>query len=479
MRLSELLSTIEYIGTPDLEAQVNAVMSNSKKVEPGSVFVCIRGRRFDGHDAAAEALEKGAVAVVCDHSLGLKDEVVVGDTWEALAELCRNYFGRPEKKLTLVAVTGTNGKTTVTNVVKQALESMGIKAGLIGTIRCEIGDMIVPAKFTTPEPWDLCALFSRMVAAGCTHVVMEASSQALDQKRLAGLRFAASVFTNLTQDHLDYHGDMESYFCAKKRLFSSSECAIINIDDEYGRRLASEIKGCMMLSSKSGADIYSKDAEFSVNGVNFTLMYKDKQCGRVHFPMPGTYSLHNALSAAAALIALGLEPEKVAKALGTTKGVLGRCEILYSGEFTVICDYAHTPDALGQLLSSLKPFVKGRLVTLFGCAGDRDPKKRPEMAEAVCRYSDLVVLSSDNPRTEDPLKIINEVVPYIAKSGAEYTAQPDRFYAIRWALQNLQKDDVLVLCGKGHEDYQVIDGFTVYLDEHRIVRDYIKEADLA
>ncbi len=478
MNLSELLTSIDYSGSPDLGAEVKDVVSNSNKVREGSVFVCIKGRRFDGHSAAGEALQKGAVAVVCERPLGLAGEVVVGDTREALAQLCRSFFGNPQDKLTLIAVTGTNGKTTVTTVVKQALERMGFKAGLIGTVRCEIGDRIVPAKFTTPEPWDLYALFSRMVSAGCTHVVMEASSQALDQGRLAGLVFDAAVFTNLTQDHLDYHGDMQRYFEAKKLLFKNARGIVINTDDEHGRQLLLEHPRALTVSECGDTDISARGAQYRADGIDFTLRCRDGFERAVHFPMPGHYSLHNALCAAGALFSTGLARERVCEALGGVSGVPGRCEVLYSGRFTVICDYAHTGDALEQLLSSVKPFVEGRLVTLFGCAGDRDPAKRPAMARAVCRYSDLAVLTSDNPRTEDPLKIIKEVAPYIAESGIRYTAVPDRYFAVRWALDALEEGDVLLLCGKGHEDYQVIDGCTVYLDEHRIVRDYIKEKGL-
>lgn len=478
MNLSELLNSVEYKGAPDLSAEVRDVVSNSNKVSEGSVFVCIKGRRFDGHSAAADALKNGAVAVVCERPLGLEGEIVVEDTREALAQLCRSFFGNPQRKLKVVAVTGTNGKTTITTVIKQALEHMGYRSGLIGTVRCEIGDLAVPAKFTTPEPWDLYALFGRMVNAGCSHVVMEASSQALDQGRLAGLTFDSAVFTNLTQDHLDYHGDMQSYFEAKKLLFKNARKCVVNVDDDYGRRLAEELRDVMTVSGREGADVFARDAEFRVNGIDFTLCGGDGFEQRARFPMPGVYSLHNALCAAGALFSLGLDRARVCEALGQTRGVRGRCEVVYSGRFTVICDYAHTGDALEQLLSSIKPFAEGRLVTLFGCAGDRDPDKRPAMARAVCRYSDLAVLTSDNPRTEDPLKIIKEVAPYIAQSGISYTAVPDRYYAVRWALDCMRDGDVLLLCGKGHEDYQVIDGCTVYLDEHRIVRDYIKEKGL-
>ncbi len=474
MKLSAVMKGIQYDGTLH-DCEVSNVVSDSRKIGEGSAFVCIKGRAFDGHSAAADMLAKGASVVITDHSLGLENELVVRDTRLALARMCQNYFGNPQRQLTLVAVTGTNGKTTVTSIIKQALCELGHQTGLIGTICCEIGDMTIPAKFTTPEPWDVCALFSRMLSAGCTHVVMEASSQALEQGRLLGLEFDCAVFTNLTQDHLDYHGDMEHYYQAKKLLFSNAKRAVINVDDAYGLRLAKEISipFATVSISKEGADYCAKAIGCTVGGVEFEVNGKGFLT-RVKFPMPGMYSVSNALCAVCALFAIGVDKQSACDAVSATHGVKGRCEVLYNKEYTVICDFAHTGDALKQLLSSLKPFVKGRLVTLFGCAGDRDPKKRPEMAHAVAQYSDFVVVSSDNPRTEDPLTIIDEIRPYLLESGVEFTAIPDRFFAIKWALEQLNPDDVLVLCGKGHEDYQVIDGCTIYLDEHRLVREFIE-----
>ncbi len=472
--IETLLKGIEYEGTVDGNREVKDVRSDSRKVSRGSVFVCIKGRRFDGHDAAQGALDAGASLVVTQRPLGLPNEITVKDARLAYARMCQNYFGNPQEKLTLVAVTGTNGKTTVTSIVKQALCAMGIKTGLIGTIRCEIGDVEIPAKFTTPEAWDCAALLARMVSAGCTHAVMEASSQALDQGRLLGLRFACAVFTNLTVDHLDYHGDMESYYRAKRLLFEQADTAVVNIDDDYGRRLAVELNAPITFSAADdGASYTAKSIDCAIGGVRFEVNGTGF-LSRVSFPMPGLYSVHNALAAVCALFAVGVDKYKACAAVSGTKGVRGRCEVLHTGEATVICDFAHTGDGLRQLLSSLRPFVKGRLVALFGCAGDRDATKRPAMAKAVCDYADFIVLTSDNPRTEDPLHIISELQPMIKAGGVPFTAEPDRFYAILWALENLQKDDVLVLCGKGHEDYQVIDGCTIYLDEHRIVQDFFE-----
>ena len=476
MRLADVLGDIRHEGAIDSDLEITSIVSDSRKVQAGCLFVCIAGRKFDSHDVALDMQAQGALAVVTQRRLGLPNEITVHDTRHANAVLCQNFFDNPQKKLKLIGVTGTNGKTTTASIVKQALTGLGFRVGLISTICCEIADLVIPAKFTTPEPWDLCALFHRMVGAGCTHAVMEASSQALAQGRLIGLQFECSVFTNLTQDHLDYHGTMEDYYQAKKLLFLQSRTSVLNLDDPYGQRLCGELAGGMItLSAHSDAAHYTaKCIEYSISGVRFALN-GHAFIDRVFFPMPGGYSVHNALGALCALFAIGIDRHDACVAVSSTRGVKGRCEVLHRGEITVISDFAHTGDGLEQLLKSLRPFVTGRLVTLFGCAGDRDPSKRPAMAQAVCRYSDHVVLSSDNPRTEDAVSIIEEVGSCISETGVPFTAIPDRFHAIRWAVENSRADDVLVLCGKGHEDYQVLDGYTVYLDERRIIEDLLRE----
>ena len=479
MKLKELFEGIPHQGQLP-EGETELVTIDSRKVCPGAVFVCTRGGRFDGHSFAADALKKGALAVVTDHSLGLEREVVVPDTRRAYALLCHNYFGNPARKLKLVAVTGTNGKTTVTYLLKQILEYAGFRCGLIGTIRSEVDQMEIPAKFTTPEAWDLAALFARMVNAGCTHVLLEASSQALDQLRLYGLRFAVGIFTNLTQDHLDYHGTMENYYQAKRTLFEQTDAAVINLDDDWGRRLAGEIPPQPLLTcsvERDEADLNAKNLELRADGVRFEMVGRDF-IQRVRFPMPGSYSAHNALTAAGGALLLGVGPELVAKALTHSPGVRGRCELLYAGRFTIICDYAHTGDGIEKVLSGLRPFVTGRLLVLFGCAGERDRTKRAPMAQAALRYADLIVLTSDNPRGEDPYSILADVEPELKKGKVPYFVEVERRRAIRFALETLREGDVLVLCGKGHEDYQAIDGVTIYLDEHRIVADWLQQAGL-
>ncbi len=475
MQLQQLFSGINYSGVlPNADAVL--ITQDSRKVCKNTVFICAKGVKTDGHNYAKQALEQGAVCIVTERKLGLENEVCVENARKTYALLCSNFFENPAEKLQLIAVTGTNGKSTITSLIKQILEKSNYKVGLIGTIHTEIDTMQVPAKFTTPEAWDLHALFSRMALANCTHVVMEASSQALDQMRVYGIRFKVAVFTNLTQDHLDYHGTFENYYQAKRMLFEQSDCMVSNLDDEYGKRLLDEFKGeieQISISTKdSSADFNAFNPEFSASGVKFEMV-ANGQIARVLFPMPGEFSVSNALMASAVAVKLGVSLKDAAKALENSFGVRGRAEVLYSAEFTVLCDFAHTADAIEKVLSSIAPFVKGRLIVLFGCAGERDAKKRPQMADAVVKYADFAVLTSDNPRKEDPYAILEDVEPTLNISKKPYIIEVERRIALQKALGLLEDKDVLVLCGKGHEDYQVIDGVTVYLDEHEIVKEWL------
>ncbi len=474
MEYAELFAGVAHTGTLPT-GRANLVTQDSRKAGPGCVFVCIDGRSSDGHSYAKKAQEAGAGLIVSQRPLGLANEVTVADTRAVYAGLCQRFFDEPAKKLCLVAVTGTNGKTTVSSILKQILCQNGVGTGLIGSIQSEIGDLQAPAKYTTPEAWDLAALMHRMVKAGCTHVVMEASSQALDQGRLLGLRFALSVFTNLTRDHLDWHGDMEAYYAAKKSLFCQSDAMLINWDDPYGKRLFEELD----VAEKERFSLQSDAAEFVAHGV--VLQAGAARFGflagnllhPVTFPMPGEYSVYNALAAGGAALMLGLAPEAVIKALGQVKSVPGRCEVLYSGRFTVIRDFAHTGDGLEKLLAALRPFVKGRLAVLYGCAGERDASKRAEMSEAALRYGDVLYLTSDNPRHEPEQQILEDALPPLKAGKTPYRVLPNREEALAAAMEALGEGDLLALCGKGHEDYQVLNGRTVFLDEKQWVGEWL------
>ena len=473
MKLSKLLDNIEYTGSYT-DDEVIDIVSDSRKVKKGSLFIAIKGESFDGHSAAADALKNGAVAVITEKKIGLEKEITVEDTRIASALLSSAYFDNPGSKLKLVGVTGTNGKTTVSNIIKQAIENLGHKAGLIGTIQYEMGGRIIPAKYTTPEPWDLNALFVQMVESGCEYAVMEASSQALAQQRLYGQNFELAVFTNLTRDHLDYHKSMEDYFNAKRKLFITAKNCVINVDDEFGRKLFDEFaEKSISYSAKSNMSHYTaKNIEYSSDNVRFALS-GDNFIGRVKLNIPGFYSVQNALAASLSLISLGFPKEQATESISSVKGIKGRCETLYNGEFTVMSDFAHTGDALEQLIAGLKPYIEGKLLVLLGCTGDRDAGKRAGMIETVCHNADIVILTSDNPRTEDPEEIISSLIPVLDKECKNYYTEQDREKAVALALSLCSKGDLLLLCGKGHEEYQVMNGYTVYLNERDLVNSKI------
>ena len=479
MNTKKLFENINYKGTlPDCE--VFHITQDSRKVQQGSIFVCSKGVSSDGHKYANKAVELGAVLIVCEYSLGLKNEVIVENGRKAFALLSQNFFDNPQKKLKLIAVTGTNGKTTVTSIIKQILELQGYKCGLIGTIQCEIDKMILPSKFTTPEAWDISMLFNRMVNANCEYVVMEASSQALAQYRLYGLNFECGVFTNLSQDHLDYHITMENYFLAKAKLFDKCKNIIINIDDDYGKRLQKmfENKNIITFSANGEkAQFSAKKSLLEIGKVNY-LLTKENQNYDITFSMPGKFSIANSLACIGVLTSLNIPMQNIVPSLSKCKGVKGRSEILYDKEFTIICDFAHTGDGIENILKGIKPFVKNKLIVLFGCAGERDAVKRPEMSKAVVSYANTIILTSDNPRGEDEQKIIDDALPIIENSNLEYYVEKDRAKALQIAFNLLTTGDVLVLCGKGHEDYQALNKYTIYFDEHKFVSDWINSRNI-
>lgn len=362
MQLYTLLEDNAKTSLENLE--ITGLTDDSRKVQSGMVFACIRGERFDGHTAAAEALEKGAAAVLVDHDLGLGDrQILTEDTRALYGKLCAAWFGHPERKMRFIGVTGTNGKTTITNLIKHILTENGRKVGLIGTIQNEIGDEIVHTDNTTPFVYDLMALYAKMAEAGCDDVVMEVSSFGLVQQRIGETHFAAAVFTNLTQDHLDYHGTMENYYQAKKLLFSRCDTAVIDTDDDYGKRLYSEVT-CPKIAygSSNQADFYADAIKLRADGTSFWLC-----CGGKSYPvdlhLTGMFNVSNALAAVAACCAVGMSVDDVRKALETCTGVRGRCEVIPTGrDFTVICDYAHTPDAVENILRSVKEYTDRKSV---------------------------------------------------------------------------------------------------------------------
>lgn len=476
MKLSEILKGIKVKNTYE-DCEITNVTQDSRMIEEGCLFVCIKGGTFDGHSAAREALEKGAAAVLVQVDLGLDRQILTDDTRAVYSNICANFFGNPADKLKLIGITGTNGKTTTTFLMKQILESAGKKTGLIGTVQNMVGDEVYPAKFTTPDPYELQKLFSLMVKAGCEYCVMEVSSQALAQGRVNGLEFEIAAFSNLTQDHLDYHKTFENYFEAKRILFKHCKTAVTNADDPNGLKIVSSLP-CKVFTyavNTNEADFVAKNVKFRSNGVEYDLVCEE--IGRVHCPIPGRFSVYNSLCAASVAITLGIDFGTVLDAVSKSSGVKGRIEVVPTPgtDYTVIIDYAHSPDGLENIITSLKEIAKGRVVTVFGCGGDRDKTKRPKMGKIAAELSDYCVVTSDNPRSENPSMIIKDILEGMKGVSTPYTVVENRKEAIRWAMENARKDDIILLAGKGHETYQILPTGTIHFDEREAVAEILED----
>ncbi|AEE96783.1 UDP-N-acetylmuramoyl-L-alanyl-D-glutamate--2,6-diaminopimelate ligase [Mahella australiensis] len=481
MELIKLLNDIEYYTVNgDVHLDIKNICYDSRKVTPGSLFVAIEGFKTDGHRFIRQAIDNGAVAVVVTRDVPLPDGVSVvkvEDSRLSLAALSRAFYDYPDKQLHLIGVTGTNGKTSVTYMVKSILEQSGRKVGLIGTIQNMIGDVVLHTERTTPESSDLYALFRQMADGGIQDVVMEVSSHSLALNRVAGCRFDIGIFTNLTEDHLDFHSNMDDYFAAKLKLFQNSGLIATNVDDSYGVKLKD------MFVSKT-VYTYGIEREAHVTASNILSDAKGSTfdidiCGDrrpVIINIPGRFSVYNALAAAAACYAMGVSADDISKGLQALKSVPGRFEVLGTDtDFTVIIDYAHTPDGLENILKSVKDIAKGRVIALFGCGGDRDAAKRPIMGEIGGRYADFCILTSDNPRSEDPMAIIRQIEEGIRKTHCPYIVIENRRQAIKYGLQTARKDDILLLAGKGHETYQILKDKTIHFDEREVVRELLED----
>ncbi len=472
MKLYELLKDTGMVPVAiDADREITAITCDSRRIEEGCLFVCIVGTAVDGHRFAAEAEANGAAAVVVQRDLGLRTQLVTDNTRRAWAQICANWFGRPAERLHLVGVTGTNGKTTTTTLIKSMLEYDGHKVGLIGTIQNMVGSRVLPAERTTPDPYDLQSLLALMVMEGCEYCVMEVSSHALDQQRVECCFCDVGVFTNFTQDHLDYHKTMENYLAAKKRLFSMCRVGIANLDDAASAEMMRDVP-CETISfavDNDHADYTARNVRRQADGVTFELVAVG-QIGRVRMRIPGQFSVYNGLAAATACLKLGMPFDRVVEALSAAAGVKGRAEVVPTGrDFTVIIDYAHTPDGMENICRTLKECSSGRLVTVFGCGGDRDKTKRPLMGAIAAQLSDYLVVTSDNPRTEDPAAIIADIVAGLADTATPYTVVENRIEAIHWAIAHAEPGDTILLAGKGHETYQILADETIHLDEREVV----------
>ncbi len=453
------------------ERDVTFITDNSAKVSEGCIFICIEGKHFDGHTKAEEALEKGAAAVVVQKDLGLERQILVENTRSAYAHICAAFYGHPERKLNIIGVTGTNGKTTSCFILKSILDGMGHKTGLIGTVKNIVGDKEYPAALTTPDCYELFGLFDEMVNAECEYCVMEVSSQALDQHRVDGVHFEAAIFTNLTQDHLDYHGSFENYMAAKRKLFENSSLAVINIDDESASFMTEGLD-CRKVTfsvNNDKCDYSAKNIRIASSGVKYELVCNEN-IGRVKFAVPGKFSVYNSMGAAVCLIEMGMDFRAVLDALMLCTGVPGRMEVVPADvPYTILIDYAHTPDGLENVLNCVREITDGKVICLFGCGGDRDKTKRPVMGEIAVRLSDVAVITSDNPRSEDPEAIIEDITAGVSRGGAKVIVDSDRKSAIKKALDAANAGDVVVLAGKGQETYQILASGKIHFDEREVV----------
>jgi UDP-N-acetylmuramoyl-L-alanyl-D-glutamate--2,6-diaminopimelate ligase len=500
MKLQELVAGAGAQGRlVNPEAQISSVVYDSREATAGSLFVAIRGEKIDGNRFITAAIERGATAIISEVPPPIPNDrsqitqiatgppsdsvtwLQVPDARKALAIIAANFFGHPADKLHLVGITGTNGKTTTSFLLDSIIHAAGFRSGLFGTIEYRTPLETYPAKTTTPESLDLHRFFSEIVRAAGTHAVLESSSHALVLDRLWGCRFAAAIFTNLTRDHLDFHKTMENYFAAKRRLFEGTGAGralfgIVNIDDPYGSRLRNLAEQTITYGLASGAQVTTKKFALALRGLDFIA---ETPAGKiaVRSALVGRNNVYNLLAAIAASIALGFRREAIEAGISALTAVPGRFERIDLGQpFMVIVDYAHTDDALQKLLETARELhPTGRMITLFGCGGERDRSKRPLMGEAAGRLSEVVVLSSDNPRSEDPLKIINDVLVGLQRTPAKVLVEPDRERAVERALEQARPGDMVLLAGKGHETTQVLKDRTIEFDDREAARRILRQ----
>jgi UDP-N-acetylmuramoyl-L-alanyl-D-glutamate--2,6-diaminopimelate ligase len=466
MKLSQLITCKNILADLDIKG----ITDDSRKVKKGFAFIDTQNNPIYLQDA----INNGAIAVITSNNCDFENTVIVDNTQKAYAEISANWFKNPAKDLILIGVTGTNGKTTVSYMVKSILESRGEKVGVIGTVGYYIDGETTPAINTTPNPYYLNELFQKMRKKGCKYVVMEVSSHALSREYLYGLNFRVAMFTNLTQDHLDYHGDMESYYLAKRKLFDLCEFAVINNDDKYSNRLLQEIK-CKKstYSIDNNSDYVAKAVEYFPSNITYQLL--TDTISRIKVNTGGKFTVYNSLCAIGCSLELGIPIQNISSALAQINGVKGRAEVVpNTKDFTVIIDYAHTPDGLKNILKTFKECKKNRLIVLFGCGGDRDRTKRPLMGEIASFYADYIIVTSDNPRTENPSQIIKDILKGIPNSRFSCKIIENREEAIKFALSIAQKDDIIVLAGKGHENYQIIGKEKLPFDEREIINKALK-----
>lgn len=487
MKLRDLLQYTEIISLGEqLNLEINNVTYDSRQVEPGSLFVAISGYKTDGHYFIEEALSKGAKAIVIQDNRYQSEEypwILVKNTRKALADLSCALYQFPSERLNIIGVTGTNGKTTTTNLITYVLEDARRYTGLIGTIHNRVGSLILPVHHTTPEASDMQVLLQEFVDKGAEYAVMEVSSHALDLYRVRGTEFDIAVFTNLTQDHLDFHENMEKYLAAKGKLFSQlgvnahknrRKFAILNSDDPYTEELKDMARvPVITYGIEKKADIKAEQVKVTAQGVSYNLTYTN-QTVPVNLQLNGIFNVYNSLAAIAVGLVEGIPIDNIVLSLEKVPGILGRFQKVDQGQdFTVIVDYSHTPDSLENCLKTAKDFVQGRLITVFGCGGDRDRTKRPLMGEIAGRYSDYCIVTSDNPRSEDPQAIIKDIIPGLSrvKKPDDFMQILDRREAIFYAISQAKTHDCIIIAGKGHENYQILGPEVIPFDDKEVAQE--------
>ncbi|OON90316.1 MAG: UDP-N-acetylmuramoyl-L-alanyl-D-glutamate--2,6-diaminopimelate ligase [Candidatus Epulonipiscium fishelsonii] len=479
MELQKLLNQVEYqLIEGSLNQEVSEIIYDSRVKTTNGLFIAIKGFQSNGHKYIDTAIENGAKTIVVQDEVSIKNVTVikVSNTREVMAILANNFYNSPSQNLNLIGVTGTNGKTSITFLLAQILEAYGKKIGVIGTIENRIGDETLPTERTTPEAADLQKLFKRMVDAGVDTTMMEVSSHALDLNRVDGCKFDIGIFTNLTQDHLDFHVTMDNYAKAKAKLFSICDIGIINNDADYAELMIGACKNPpITYSIDKTADYMAKDIAIIASGVTYKLTYDDVVIN-IEVPIPGRFTVYNTMAVIIAAIKLGVPMDLIVETLKNVKGVPGRVQTFNSPKgYSVIVDYAHTPDGLENVLQTINQFAKSKIITVFGCGGDRDNKKRPIMGEIAAKYSTDVIITSDNPRTEEPHSIIEQIEVGTKKIINEYIKIVDRKKAIYTALSRANFGDVVLIAGKGHETYQHLNTGIIHFDDSEIVQEYIEE----
>ena len=483
-KIDQLFEKKEIVNTGK-DKYITGLSNNSKDIKNGYVFFAIKGTIADGHSFAEEAIKKGASAVVvqdADIAKKIKEKYpdvwvfLVKDTRKKQAEVSRKFYDFPDKKVKIIGITGTNGKTTVSYLISQLIEKSGKKTGIIGTIDYRVGDVVISEGRTTPDSIQWFKTLKQMSDLGAEYVVAEVSSHALDQMRVYGTQFSGAVFTNLSQDHLDYHKNMEEYFLAKERLFDMLDRetpAVVNTDDIYGKRLYSRFnKNISGVGTQNNPEFKIEDIKLSEKGSSFFLHWKNKKIP-VKTKLIGLFNVYNTALSISILLKMGFSHEFLSKASEDLKPVRGRLERIEGNGFSVFVDYAHTPDALKNVLQTLKALKKGRLITVFGAGGDRDRSKRPLMGEVASELSDIVIITSDNPRSEDPIKIIEDIKSGI--KGNSFKVIPDREKAIKEAVYTASEGDIILIAGKGHESYQIVGKDIIPFDDLKVAKKYIKK----